>query len=119
VPIPAGNRIAGTQRGLAYGEVAWQPSANTEVGIELRKASALTANDSNSEGAPAYTVWALRAAQRYTLPQGFTLELLVRLDNAGDRAYAGSVIVNEANGRHYEPGSPRAWLVSARLSHAF
>jgi iron complex outermembrane receptor protein len=119
VPIPAGNRIAGTQRGLAYGEVAWQPSANTEVGIELRRASALTANDSNSEGAPAYTVWALRATQRYTLPQGFTLDLLVRLDNASERAYAGSVIVNEANGRHYEPGSPRAWLVSARLSHAF
>jgi iron complex outermembrane recepter protein len=119
VPIAAGNRIAGTQRGLAYGELAWQPSANTELGIELRKASALTANDANTEGASAYTLWALRATQRYALPQGFALELLARLDNAGDKAYAGSVIVNEANGRYYEPGSPRAWLMSVRLMSTF
>jgi iron complex outermembrane recepter protein len=119
VAIPAGNRIAGTQRGLAFAELAWQPSANTELGVEVRSASALTANDSNSEGAPRYTLLALRATQRYALPQGFALELLARLDNATDRAYAGSVIVNEANARYYEPGSPRAWLLSARLSRGF
>ncbi len=119
VPVAAGNRIAGTQRGLAYAELAWQPGANTELGVEVRKASAMTANDTNSEGAPPYSAWALRAVQRYVLPQGFTLELLARLDNAADKAYAGSVIVNEANRRYYEPASPRAWLLSARLSHAF
>ncbi len=119
VPIAAGNRIAGTQRGLAFAELAWQPSANTEVGLEVRSASALTANDSNTEGAPRYTLLALRATQRYALPQGFALEVLARLDNVSDKAYAGSVIVNEANGRYYEPGSPRAWLLSARLSRAF
>jgi iron complex outermembrane receptor protein len=119
VPIAAGNRIAGTQRGLAYAELAWQPQASTEFGLEIRSASALTANDSNSEGAPRYTLLALRAVQRYALPDGFGLELLARLDNATDKAYAGSVIVNEANGRYYEPGSPRAWLLSARLSKAF
>jgi iron complex outermembrane recepter protein len=57
--------------------------------------------------------------QRYTLPEGFGLELLARLDNATDKAYAGSVIVNEANSRYYEPGSPRAWLLSMRLSKGF
>jgi iron complex outermembrane recepter protein len=117
--VPAGNRIAGTQRGLAYAELAWQPSANTELGIEARSASALTANDSNSEAAPRYTLLGLRAVQRYTLPEGFGLELLARLDNATDKAYAGSVIVNEANNRYYEPGSPRAWLVSMRFSKGF
>jgi hypothetical protein len=61
----------------------------------------------------------MRATQRYALPDGFTLELLARLDNAADKAYAGSVIVNEANARFYEPGSPRAWLLSARLGRAF
>jgi iron complex outermembrane recepter protein len=119
VPIAAGNRIAGTQRGLAFAELAWQPGANTEIGLELRSASALTANDSNTQGAPRYTLLALRATQRYALPQGFALELLARLDNASGKAYAGSVIVNEANGRYYEPGAPRAWLLSARLSRGF
>jgi iron complex outermembrane receptor protein len=119
LPIPAGNRIAGTQRRLAYAELAWQPGTNTEVGIEVRSASAQTANDTNTESAPSYNLVGLRATQRYALPQGFRLELLARLDNATDKTYAGSVIVNEANGRYYEPGSPRAWLLSARLSHAF
>ncbi len=58
VPIPSGNRIAGTQRGLAFAELAWQPSANTELGFEVRKASPLMANDSNSEAAPRYTLLA-------------------------------------------------------------
>jgi iron complex outermembrane recepter protein len=119
VPVPAGNRIAGTQRGLAFAELAWQPSANTELGFEVRKASALMANDSNSEAAPGYTLLALRAVQRYALPDKFQLELLARLDNAADKAFAGSVIVNDANGRFYETGAPRAWLLSMRLSKAF
>jgi iron complex outermembrane recepter protein len=119
VPIAAGNRIAGTQRGLAFAELAWQPHANTELGVEVRKASALTANDSNSEAASRYTLFALRALHRYTLPENFQLELLARLDNAFDKAYAGSVIVNDANGRFYETGAPRSWLLSMRLSRAF
>jgi iron complex outermembrane recepter protein len=119
VPVPAGNRIAGTQRGLAFAELAWQPNANTELGLEARSASALTANDSNSEGASRYTLLALRALHRYTLPDNFQLELLARLDNATDKAYAGSVIVNDANGRFYETGAPRSWLLSMRLSRAF
>jgi iron complex outermembrane recepter protein len=119
VPVAAGNRIAGTQRVLAFAELAWTPRAGTELALETRAASALTANDTNTEAAPRYHVWALRASQRYALSQGLTLELLARLDNAADRAYAGSVIVNDANGRFYEPGSPRAWLLSARLSSAF
>jgi iron complex outermembrane receptor protein len=119
VPVAAGNRIAGTQRGMAFAELAWALRAGTELALEARAASALTANDTNTEAAPRYRLLALRASQRYALSQGFTLELLARLDNATDRAYAGSVIVNEANGRYYEPGSPRAWLLSARLSSAF
>lgn len=119
VPIPAGNRIAGTQRGTAYTELAWQPRAGTELALELRAASAQTANDSNSEGAPRYALLALRAAHRYALPGGFSLDLLARLDNAADKVYAGSVIVNDANGRYYETGSPRAWWLGARVSRAF
>ncbi len=119
VPIASGNRIAGTQRGLAFAELAWQPHANTELGIELRSASALTANDSNTEGASRYTLLALRAMHRYALPDKFQLELLARLDNATDKAYAGSVIVNDANGRFFETGAPRSWLLSLRLAKAF
>jgi len=118
VPIPAGNRIAGTQRGSAFGELVWQSATNTQLGVEVRASSALTANDSNTEAAGRYALLALRASQRFALPDGFTLDLAMRLDNVADRAYAGSVVVNDANGRFYEPGSPRAWWLGLKLSRA-
>ncbi len=119
VPVAAGNRIAGTQRGLGYAELAWQPFSTSELGVEVRSASALTANDTNTEGAPRYTVFALRARHKLALPDKFALELLARLDNATDKKYVGSVIVNDANGRFYEPAAPRNALVSLRLSRTF
>ena len=119
VPIPAGNRIVGTQRGNAFAELVWQPQAATELGLEVRAASASTANDSNTQAAPRYALVNLRASQRYALPDGFTLELLARLDNAFDRIYAGSLIVNDANGRFFEAGAPRSALLSMRLARRF
>ena len=48
-----------------------------------------------------------KAARRWPGAAG-PLHAFVRLDNVLDRAYVGSVIVNEANGRHFEPGAGRA-----------
>ena len=50
---------------------------------------------------------------------GFTLDLLARLDNVADRAQAATVIVNDANGRYFEPGQPRSWWLGARLGRRF
>ncbi|MCY1544158.1 hypothetical protein D9M68_800180 [compost metagenome] len=36
------------------------------------------------------------------------LSAYARVDNLFDRRYAGSVIVNEANGRYYEPAAGRS-----------
>jgi len=119
VPIPAGRRIAGTQRGTAFAEAAWRDATVGEVGVEVRHARALTANDANTEAAPAYTLLGLRWSHRVSaaalLGGGWSAEWLLRVDNALGRRYAGSVIVNEANARFYEPGAPRAVGVSLRL----
>jgi iron complex outermembrane receptor protein len=116
VPVPAGNRIAGTQRGLLFGELAWQATPHSALAVEVRAASSLVANDSNTEAAPRYALLAVRAQQRFALPNAFVLELLARLDNATDRRHAASVIVNDANGRHYETGAPRHGWLGLRLS---
>ncbi|MBC7711119.1 MAG: hypothetical protein H7203_13735, partial [Rhizobacter sp.] len=34
----------------------------------------------------------------------------VRGDNLGNKIYSGTVIVNEANRRYYEPAAGRTWL---------
>jgi iron complex outermembrane recepter protein len=44
---------------------------------------------------------------------------LLRVDNATDRAYAGSVIVNEANRRFFEPALPRNILVMLTAQYEF
>jgi iron complex outermembrane recepter protein len=122
VPVGSGNRIAGTQKGLAYAELAWSPWAHTQMAVEARAGSAIAANDANSDFTPRTKLLALRASHRIPLAAlgtGSALELLARIDNATNRAYVGSVIVNDANARYHEPGSPRSFLLSARVVKAF
>ena len=65
----------------------------------------VTVPDANSEFANAYYVLNLVGGLVQQGPRWRITEF-VRLDNLTDRNYVGSVIVNEANGRFYEP-SPR------------
>jgi iron complex outermembrane receptor protein len=112
-PVAAGNRIAGTMKKSAWGELAWQPIAATTFAVEVRGQGSIPVDDRNSDFAAGVTTVALRASHSYTLPLG-TLELLARLDNVADRVYAGSVIVNEGNGRYFETAAGRSALLSAR-----
>ena len=57
--------------------------------------------------------------QRGRLRAGFAQRLgpwrlseLVRVDNATDRGYAGSVMVNDANQRYFEAALPRNWMIA-------
>ncbi len=71
-------------------------------------------NDQNSEAAAAYTIGNLRAGfmQR---GKGWRLSEFVRVDNVTDRAYIGSVIVADGNGRYYEPAPGRALMAGVTL----
>ena len=42
-----------------------------------------------------------------------------RLDNITGTRYAGSVIVNETNGRFYEPSPGRNYMVGVNASYTF
>ena len=41
--------------------------------------------------------------------------VFLSIENLADRRHVGSVIVNEANGRYFEPGSGRTWLLGGEL----
>jgi len=75
-------------------------------------------NDANDDHAPAWTVVNLRAGARLRAGR-FELEPLLRLDNATNRKYAGSVIVNEAQRRFFEPAPTRSWMFSLTARHRF
>ena len=117
VPVPAGNRIAGTVDRSAFAELAWTPGP-VEFGLEVRGQGRQAVNDVNSDFAAGYGMVGLRALWRLDIGSG-QLELLGRVDNLADRRVAGSVIVNEANQRFFEPAAGRNFLASARWSQHF
>jgi iron complex outermembrane recepter protein len=76
--------------------------------------SGLGVNDLASERSPGYAVAHAEAGRNWLLPSG-RLRTFARIENLLDRDYIGSVIVNEANGRYYETGLGRNFLVGAQF----
>ncbi|GAP35714.1 TonB-dependent receptor [Piscinibacter sakaiensis] len=121
VTVPAGSRLAGAPERSAYAELAWQPRAawgGFNAAAELVHVGRIVVNDVNDDAAAAATVVNLRAgfAQQWG---AWRFTQLLRLDNAGDRRYAGSVIVNEGNRRYFEPALPRNALVALSAQRRF
>ncbi len=119
VLVPAGGRIAGAPAGGAWAEVAWAGGALGNWALEARGLGRVAVNDRNTDFAGGYAVAALRWSKHYTLTGGLRLECLLRVDNLADRAHAGSLIVGDANGRYFEPGTPRSVLLALRLLGMF
>jgi iron complex outermembrane recepter protein len=116
--IAAGNRIPGVARGTAYAALNWAPLQGWQAGIEGRAVSHVYANDANTEATPRTIVVNLSVG--YAARVGpWQLSGFVRSDNLFDRRYAGSVIVNEGNGRYFEPAPGRTWLVGTTARIGF
>ena len=96
----------------------WRPWPSTELGVELRYQGEMPVNDRNTDFSPPATLVGLRLSHSVPLGPG-TLSLLARLDNLTDRIYAGSVIVNEANGRYFETAAGRNALLALRWQAPF
>jgi iron complex outermembrane receptor protein len=121
-PVPAGNRIAGTQPFGAWTELAWSPAwseGRSEGAVEWRALGRTAATDVNNQFAPGYGVLGLRWLQRWSVGQAGMVEGLARVDNLFDHRYAGSVIVNDANGRYFEPAAGRTLQLSLRYRQGF
>lgn len=117
--VNAGNRLPGVASNLFYGELVWRHAASGfHAGVELRHSGQVFVNDQNSEAAAAYTIGNLRAGfiQR---GKGWRLTEFVRVDNVTDRAYIGSVIVADGNGRYYEPAPGRALMAGVMLEMTY
>lgn len=118
VPVAAGNRMPGTARANAWAEFAWHPVAGWQAGVDLRAASKVMANDTNTDAAAAYVVTG--ASLKYAATAGhWRFSGFARVDNVFDRRYAGSVIVNEGNRRYFEPAPGRTWLAGGSATCEF
>ncbi len=116
--IAAGNRIPGVAPSSLFAAVGWAPPLGWRAGAELRYVGRVSVNDVNTDAAAGYAVAAAYAG--YKLQAGpWEWSGLLRVDNLFDRRYAGSVIVNEGNGRFFEPAPGRTWLVSMSATRRF
>jgi len=114
----AGNRIPGIAEHALFASFAWVPPEGWRAGAELRALSHIAANDRNTAGAPGYVVAALYAGYVKRWAR-WDFNAFLRVDNLFDRRYIGSVIVNEGNGRYFEPASGRNWTLGMGAAYRF
>jgi iron complex outermembrane receptor protein len=117
--VTAGRRLPGIPATTVYGELAWKPVQGVTAALEGIYRSRMYVEDTNTvRPAPAYAIANLRLAAEQVSGQWRFSEML-RLENLFDRKYIGSVIVGDANGRYYEPGTGFGWFAGVRAQYAF
>ncbi len=108
--VQAGNRIPGIPRADGFAELAWRDRADRiTAALELRASDRIAVDDLNSDATAGSVLAALRFEWRPRQQRGW--HGFARIDNLFDRDYVGSVIVNEGNGRFFEPGAGRTFTV--------
>ncbi|HBQ3421075.1 TPA: TonB-dependent receptor [Klebsiella pneumoniae] len=113
-----GNRIPGIARNMGYASFGYQPEQGWYAGIDIRYMSDIMANDENTAKAPSWTVVGLTTGYKWSYGR-MDMDLFGRIDNLFDREYVGSVIVNESNGRYYEPAPGRNYGIGLNLAWRF
>ena len=116
-PVQAGNHLPGVGRRIAYGELSWH-SQGFSTAVEGRYSDKVYANDTNTAAAGNFAVFNIRAELNQTA-RNWTLAEFARVDNVFSRVYSGSVIVNDANQRYYEPSPTRSVSVGVRARYDF
>ena len=119
VTVPAGSFLPGVPRSTFYAELRWRyRPAGFLAGVELQRKSRVWVDDRNSEAADAYGV--IGVAASFTQRAGdWRFQEFARIDNLTNRRYVGSVIVNDANLRFYEPAPGRNAVVGVQARLGF
>ena len=115
--VQAGSMIPGISKKVLYGELRYrrEPFFAQLEGLHRSK---VAVNDPNTEFADAYTTLAI-ASGLVQQDTRWRVSEFVRVDNLLDKNYVGSVIVNEGNGRYYEPSPRRSMTVGFSASYRF
>ncbi len=107
--VAAGTALPGLPRSQGFASLEWQGAGRLAAVLSLQAATAVRVSNSSAARAPGYAAFdlELRARSRRAGLPSATL----RLGNLLDRRYIGSVIVNEANGRYFEPAPGRGLML--------
>jgi iron complex outermembrane receptor protein len=117
--IQSGNRIPGTYSNQLYGEVSWKYAPlGFYTALEARYNSKVYVNDINTDSASSYTIYNIRAGFQQTL-NNWAFKEFLRIENLTDKEYIGSVRINDANSRFFEPSAERNYLLGLSAQYKF
>jgi len=117
--IQSGNKIPGTYRNQIYAELAWSYAPlGFKTALEARHNSKVYVNDINTDAAPSYTLFNIRAGFEQNLAN-WRLSEYLRVENITDKDYIGSVRVNDSNLRFFEPAAGRNYLLGLSARYKF
>jgi iron complex outermembrane receptor protein len=111
LPVNEGNFLPAVARNSLYVGVSWNYAPlGFSTTLETVARAKLYADDRNTNAAASYWVANLRAGFKQETTH-WSFSEFARLDNLANRAYVGSVIVNDANSRFFEPAPGRTVYV--------
>lgn len=116
----SGNQLPGVARAQYQLGVQWLPFANDVLQLDLgaQQRSRIYTADNNQVYAPDYYSFDISARGTYAV-QSLQFNWWLKLANLTDENYVGSVIVNQANGRAFEPALGRNVTAGIKLTHQF
>jgi iron complex outermembrane receptor protein len=107
VPVAAGSFLPAVPQNSVYLGVTWSYGPlGFSTTLETQGRGKIYADDRNSDAAAGYWIANWRAGFEQE-SKHWRFSEFARLDNLANRAYVGSVIVNEANSRFFEPAPGR------------
>ncbi|WP_255682807.1 TonB-dependent receptor [Dyella sp. 2HG41-7] len=115
IRIPAGTRIPGVPDDFGSLRLQHGKDLGWREGIDFTGIGSVTVNDNATQQAAGYSLIGLDAGYAFRITGRTLLDLSARIDNVANRRYIGSVIVNDSNGRYFEPGPDRTYMFGARL----
>lgn len=112
-PVASGNRLPGAPEHSLFTELQYRWPNAVSAAVEMTANSKAYVNDINSDAASGYAVVNLRTGYEFNAGAAKVV-VFGRVDNLFDKEYAGSVIVNDSNGRFFEPAPGRRLFVGLR-----
>ncbi|KQT44050.1 MULTISPECIES: TonB-dependent receptor [unclassified Methylophilus] len=117
--IASGNRIPGTYSNQAYGEIRWRyEPLGFYTALEGRYNSKVYVNDRNTDAASSYAIFNIRAGFEQ-LVSNWMFKEFIRIENLADKEFIGSVRINDANSRFFEPAAERNYLLGLSAQYKF
>ena len=115
--VAVGSRLPAVPENALYAAVTWTPHwRGFTATLEAIGRAQIYANDLNTAAASGYWIENLKSGLTQSQPHWLFSELL-RVDNLANRHYVDSVIVNESNGRYFEPEPGRSVYLLFAATH--